>query len=204
MIILGLTGSIGMGKTTTADMFAQAGAAVFDADAMVHTLYAPGGAAVGPVGEAFPGVVLDGAVDRARLSAVLQAEPQAFKRLEAIVHPLVASHRAGALEQARGQGTRVAVLEVPLLFETGFDRMVEAVVVVSAPASVQMARVMSRSSMDQAKFDLLVSRQLPDADKRARADFVIDTGRGLDAARAQVDQVLATVLDPDWKPHRTS
>ncbi len=204
MIVLGLTGSIGMGKTTTADMFAQAGAAVFDADAMVHTLYAPGGAAVGPVGESFPGVVIDGAVDRARLSAALQADPQAFKRLEAIVHPLVASHRAEALEHARGQGTRVAVLEVPLLFETGFDRVVEAVVVVSAPPSVQMERVMARPGMDAAKFELLVSRQTPDADKRARADFVIDTGRGLDIARAQVDQLLAAVLDPSWRPARSS
>jgi dephospho-CoA kinase len=204
VIVLGLTGSIGMGKTTTADMFAQAGAAVFDADAMVHTLYAPGGAAVGPVGESFPGVVIDGAVDRARLSAALQADPQAFKRLEAIVHPLVASHRAEALEHARGQGTRVAVLEVPLLFETGFDRVVEAVVVVSAPPSVQMERVMARPGMDAAKFELLVSRQTPDADKRARADFVIDTGRGLDIARAQVDQLLAAVLDPSWRPARSS
>jgi len=202
VIILGLTGSIGMGKTTTADMFAKAGAAVFDADAMVHTLYGPGGAAVDPVGKAFPRVVVDGAVDRARLSAALQADPQAFKRLEAIVHPLVASHRAAALDRARGQGTRVAVLEVPLLFETGFDRAVEAVVVVSAPPSVQMARVMSRPGMDQAKFDLLVSRQLPDADKRARADFVIDTGEGLEVARGQVERVLGFVLDPAWKPHR--
>lgn len=202
MIILGLTGSIGMGKTTTADMFAHAGAAVFDADAMVHALYASSGAAVGPVGEAFPGVVVDGAVDRGRLSGALQAEPQAFERLEAIVHPLVASYRAEALDQARGQGARVAVLEVPLLFETGFDHAVEAVVVVSAPPEVQMARVMARAGMNAAKFELLVSRQLPDAHKRARADFVIDTSRGLDKARVQVEQVLATVLDPRWKPHR--
>jgi dephospho-CoA kinase len=202
VILLGLTGSIGMGKTTTAEMFSAAGAAVFDADAMVHALYAPGGAAVAPVGQAFPDVIVDGAVDRARLSAVLQADPQAFRRLEAIVHPLVASHRAEALDQARGQGSRVAVLEVPLLFETGAHRTVDAVVVVSAPPPVQMARVMARPGMDQAKFDLLVSRQLPDADKRARADFVIDTGRGLDLARSQVGQVLAAVLDPGWKPHR--
>ncbi len=199
MIVLGLTGSIGMGKTTTAEMFAKAGAAVFDADAMVHALYAAGGAAVGPVGDAFGDVVVHGAVDRARLSEVLKADPGAFKRLEAIVHPLVASHRAQVLAQARKEGFSVAVLEVPLLFETGGDHLVDAVVVVSAPEPVQIHRVMTRPGMDMDKLHLLASRQLPDADKRARADFVIDTGHGLEVARSQVDQVLAAVLDPGWR-----
>jgi dephospho-CoA kinase len=199
MIVLGLTGSIGMGKTTTAEMFAEAGAAVFDADAMVHALYARGGAAVGPVGDAFDDVVVGGAVDRAKLSEALKANPGAFKRLEAIVHPLVASHRVQVLAQAREKGFRAAVLEVPLLFETGGDHLVDAVVVVSAPEPVQIQRVLSRPGMDMDKFRLLASRQLPDADKRARADFVIDTGHGLEVARSQVDQVLAAVLDPGWR-----
>ncbi len=203
MIVLGLTGSIGMGKTTTAEMFAKAGAAVFDADAMVHALYAEGGAAVGPVADAFADVVVHGAVDRARLSEVLKADPEAFKRLEAIVHPLVAGQRAQLLNQAREAGAAVAVLEAPLLFETGGDHLVDAVVVVSAPEAVQTQRVLSRPGMDMDKLHLLTSRQLPDPDKRARADFIIDTGRGLEFARAQVEQVLAAVRDPSWRPRNS-
>ena len=147
MIILGLTGSIGMGKSTTGRMFADEGALVWDADAAVHRLYAHGGAAVGPLGEAFTGVVVDGAVDRARLAEALGRDETAFRRLEAIVHPLVAQDRAEDLATARAEGVRLAVLDIPLLFETGGDAFVDAVVVVTADPEVQAARVLARSGM---------------------------------------------------------
>jgi dephospho-CoA kinase len=190
VIVLGLTGSIGMGKSTTADLFRQAGAAVYDADAEVAAAYAPGGEAVGPIAQAFPGAVIDGAVDRARLSALLVERPEGFAALEAIVHPLVAARRAAFLDQARAQGVSVAVLDVPLLFETGAHAEVDAVAVVSAPADLQRRRILARPGMTAAKLDLILARQTPDAEKRARADFVIDTSRGLDHARAQVRAVL--------------
>ncbi|WP_292032087.1 MULTISPECIES: dephospho-CoA kinase [unclassified Brevundimonas] len=203
MIILGLTGSIGMGKSTTGRMFADEGALVWDADAAVHRLYARGGAAVEPLGEAFPGVVTDGAVDRARLAEVLGRDEGAFKRLEAIVHPLVAQDRARDLAAARAEGVRLAVLDIPLLFETGGEAFVDAVVVVTADPEVQAARVLARPGMTRERFEAILVRQTPDAEKRRRADFLVDTGRGLDAARDQVRQIVGTVLDPSWTPpHR--
>ncbi|MBO9710073.1 MAG: dephospho-CoA kinase [Caulobacter sp.] len=190
MIILGLTGSIGMGKSTTAQMFIDEGVPVYDSDAAVHALYAVGGAAVEPVEAAFPGVVVDGAVDRARLSGHVVGKPEALKRLEAIVHPLVGADRAGFFEKAAEAGADIVVLDVPLLYETGGDRKVDKVVVVSAPADVQRQRVLARPGMDEAKFEAILARQTPDAEKRDRADFVIDTGQGLDHARQQVRDVL--------------
>lgn len=198
MILLGLTGSIGMGKSTTTAMFADLGAVVWNADDAVHRLYAPGGAAVGPVSEAFPGVVVDGAVDRTRLAEALGKDDTAFRRLEAIVHPLVAQGRAADLEAARTAGVRLAVLDIPLLFETGGDRAVDAVVVVTADPAIQAERVLARPGMTRERFDAILARQMPDAEKRARADFVIDTGRGLEAARAEVEAIVAAVLDPSW------
>ncbi len=198
MILLGLTGSIGMGKSTTTAMFADLGAVVWNADDAVHRLYAPGGAAVEPVGAAFPGVVVDGAVDRVRLAEALGRDETAFRRLEAIVHPLVAQGRAGDLAAARVMGVRLAVLDIPLLFETGGDAHVDAVVVVTADPEVQAERVLARPGMTRDRFEAVLARQLPDAEKRARADFVIDTGHGLEPARAEVAAVVQTVLDPAW------
>lgn len=202
MILLGLTGSIGMGKSTTARMFADEGALVWDADAAVHRLYARGGAAVEPLGEAFPGVVVDGAVDRTRLAERLDRDEAAFKRLEAIVHPLAAQDRADDLAAARARGVRLAVLDIPLLFETGGDAFVDAVVVVTADPEVQAARVLDRPGMTRDRFEAILARQMPDAEKRRRADFLVDTGRGLDAARDQVREIVGTVLDPSWTPPR--
>ena len=202
MIRLGLTGSIGMGKSTTARMFAEAGAWVHDSDAAVHRLYGQGGAAVGPIDQAFPGAIRDGAVDRQALGAQVADDPEALRRLEAVVHPLVAADRDAFLARAEAEGAKVAVLDVPLLFEVGQDALVDAVVVVSAPESVQLQRVLSRPGMTPERLEALLARQLPDADKRARADFVVDTGQGLEAARAQVRQILATVQDPAWRPRR--
>lgn len=190
MLILGLTGSIGMGKSTTAAMFEAEGVPVYDSDAAVHALYAAGGAAVAPVEAAFPGVVVDGAIDRARLSAKVVGDPEALAKLEAIVHPLVGAHRIGFFEKAQAEGRDIVVLDVPLLFETGGQRSVDKVVVVSAPPEVQRARVLARPEMTPEKFDAILARQLPDAEKRARADFVIDTGQGVEHARAQVRDLL--------------
>lgn len=202
MIVLGLTGSIGMGKTTTARMFADEGALVWNADKAVHQLYGPGGAAVGPVGEAFPGVVAEGAVDRARLAAALGRDEAAFRRLEAIVHPLVVKGRLDDLAAAERRGVRLAVLDIPLLFETGGEAAVDAVVVVSADPEVQAARVLARPGMTRERLEAILARQLPDAEKRRRADFVVDTGRGLEAARAQVREIVGTVLSPGWTSPR--
>jgi len=198
MILLGLTGSIGMGKSTTTAMFADLGAVVWNADDAVHRLYAPGGAAVGPVGEAFPGVVVDDAVDRTRLAEALGKDDTAFRYLEAIVHPLVAQGRAADLEAARSAGSKLAVLDIPLLFETGGDSAVDAVVVVTADPAIQAERVLARLGMTRERFDAILARQMPDAEKRMRADFIIDTGRGLEAARIEVEAIVAAVLDPSW------
>ncbi|QSF54589.1 dephospho-CoA kinase [Brevundimonas fontaquae] len=202
MILLGLTGSIGMGKSTTTAMFADLGAVVWNADDAVHRLYAPGGAAVGPVGEAFPGVLVDGAVDRTRLAEALGKDDTAFRRLEAIVHPLVAQGRAADLEAARTAGVKLGVLDIPLLFETGGDKGVDAVVVVTADPAIQAERVLARLGMTRERFDAILARQMPDAEKRARADFIIDTGRGLEAARAEVEAIVGAVLAPSWISHR--
>ena len=190
MIVLGLTGSIGMGKSTTAAMFEAEGVPVYDSDAAVHALYAAGGAAVAPVEAAFPGVVTDGAIDRAKLSARVVGDPEALAKLEAIVHPLVGAHRIGFFDKARAEGHEIVVLDVPLLFETGGQKSVDKVVVVSAPPEVQRARVLARPEMTPEKFEAILARQLPDAEKRARADFVIDTGQGVEHAREQVRDLL--------------
>lgn len=196
MIVLGLTGSIGMGKSTTAQMFAAEGVPVYDADAAVHTLYAKGGAAVALVEAAFPGVLVDGAIDRARLSQRVVGKPEALKTLEAIVHPLVGADRSGFFAAAAERGADIVVLDIPLLYETGGDRKVDKVVVVSAPAEVQRQRVLARPGMDEAKFQAILARQTPDAEKRGRADFVIDTGQGLDHARQQVRDLLTRLRAP--------
>jgi dephospho-CoA kinase len=190
MITVGLTGSIGMGKSTTAAMFAAEGVPVYDADAEVHALYARGGAAVEPLEAAFPGVVVDGAVDRAKLSHYVVGKPDELKKLEAIVHPLVGESRIGFFQEAVAEGADIVILDIPLLFETGGEKRMDAVVVVSAPADLQRQRVMARPGMDEAKLDAILARQMADAEKRARAHFVIDTGQGLDHARAQVRDVL--------------
>ena len=199
MILLGLTGSIGMGKSTTTAMFAEHGAVIWNADDAVHALYAKGGAAVEPIGQVFSGVVVDGAVDRTRLAEALGRDDTAFKRLEAIVHPLVAAGRLVDLDAARAAGVKLAVLDIPLLFETGGDRAVDAVVVVTADAETQRRRVLARPGMTIERFEAILARQMPDAEKRRRADFVIDTGRGLDAARARVAEIVGMVLAPSWK-----
>jgi dephospho-CoA kinase len=190
MLILGLTGSIGMGKSTTSKMFQAEDVPVYDSDAAVHALYAAGGAAVEPVETAFPGVVVNGAIDRAKLSARVVGDPEALAKLEAIVHPLVGAHRIGFFEKAEAEGHDIVVLDVPLLFETGGEKRVDKVVVVSAPAEVQRERVLARPEMTPEKFEAILARQTPDAEKRARADFVIDTGQGLDHARRQVRDLL--------------
>ncbi|MBI3437973.1 MAG: dephospho-CoA kinase [Proteobacteria bacterium] len=190
MIVIGLTGSIGMGKSTVAQMFAEEGAPAFDSDDAVHALYARDGAAVVPVERAFPGVTKDGAIDRVALTARVVDNPEAIKRLEAIVHPLVHQAQITFLERHARAGVKTAVLDIPLLFESGGAERVNKVVVVSAPADVQKARVMARPGMTEDKYAYLLSRQMPDAEKRARADFVIDTSGDLDATRTQVRAVL--------------
>lgn len=203
MIVIGLTGSIGMGKTVTAGLFRDEGCPVWDADQAVHRLYGPGGAAVAPIEAAFPGVTADAAVDRRRLAEQLQTDAEAFARLEAIVHPLVSADRAAFLRTAHEAGARAVVLDVPLLFETGRAAEADAVVVASAPPEVQRARVLSRPGMTAARFEALNARQTPDAEKRARADFVIDTSRGIEAARREVRYVLARVTAPGWRSRRS-
>lgn len=202
MIVLGLTGSIGMGKSTTAGMFAVAGALVWNADEAVHALYAPGGAAVAPVGEAFPGVVVDRGIDRTRLAEALGRDPAGYARLEAIVHPLVLAGRLEALAAAEARGVKLAVLDIPLLYETGGDAAVDAVVVVTADADIQRRRVLDRPGMTPERLDAILARQLPDAEKRRRADFIVDTGQGMAPARARVAEIVGTVLDPHWMPPR--
>ena len=191
MKVIGLTGSIGMGKSTTAAMFREAGIPVYDADAAVHDLYDEGGAAVGPVGEAFPGVVKDGRVDREELRQRVLGKPEELKRLNAIVHPLVGQDRVGFFEAAQDSGADMVVLDVPLLFETGGHANVHAVVVVSAPPEMQRERVLARPGMTPDRLDAILAQQLADAEKRARAHYVVDTGRGLDAAREQVTAIIA-------------
>jgi dephospho-CoA kinase len=190
MIVIGLTGSIGMGKSTVAAMFAEEGAPSFDSDAAVHALYAPGGAAVAPVEAAFPGVTRDGGIDRTALSARVVGNAEAIKQLEAIVHPLVRQAQADFLQSNRDAGTEVVVLDVPLLFESGKSDLFDKIVVVSAPPEVQRTRVLSRPGMTEEKFEALLARQTPDAEKRARADFVIDTSGSFGDTRAQVRAVL--------------
>lgn len=185
---LGLTGSIGMGKSTTAGLFRELGVPVHDADAAVHEIY--GAEGVAPVEAAFPGVAVEGRIDRGLLGARVLGDDTAMKRLETIVHPLVRAREAAFLEQARRDGAPIAVLDIPLLYETGAESRVDAVVVVSAPESVQRERVLARLGMTEEKFAAILSRQVPDSEKRRRADHIIDTSRGLDVARAQVAALL--------------
>lgn len=189
MIVLGLTGSIGMGKSTAAAMFADEGVPVHDADAAVHRLYA--GRAAPLIESAFPGTVIDGTVDRAALAPVVLNDAAAMKRLEAIVHPLVRAEEQAFLDAARKSGAPLALLDIPLLYETGAETRCDKVVVVSAPAEIQRERVLRRPGMSEEKFAAILAKQLPDAEKRARADFVIDTGGGLDDTRAQIAAVVA-------------
>jgi dephospho-CoA kinase len=188
MVILGLTGSIGMGKSTTAEMFRRLGVPVHDADASVHALYQ--GRAAPQVEAAFPGVVVNGAVDRQRLSARLAGKPEALKTLEAIVHPLVRAEEEAFLAKARLQGAPLVVLDIPLLLETGGAARVDAVLVVTAPPEVQRARVMARPGMTADKFENLLARQMPDAEKRRLAHFTVDTSRGLAHAEAAVRDII--------------
>ena len=186
MIVLGLTGSIGMGKSTTAGMFRDLGVPVWDADAAVHRLYASGGAAVAPLARAVPEAVSEGGVDRAVLRA-RATDPRTLARIEAIVHPLVAGDRSAFL--AAHADAPLVVLDVPLLLETGADREVDRVVVVTAPADVQRARVLARGTMTEAQLDAILARQMPDADKRARADYIVETVT-MEAARAAVEAIV--------------
>ncbi len=192
MFVLGLTGSIAMGKTTTAKLFAEAGVPVHDADAAVHRLYE--GEAVAAIEAEFPGTTKDGKVDRAALSERVLSTPGALQRLESIVHPLVRQSEEHFLESAEKSGAKVVVLDIPLLFETGADRRVDAVVVVTAPAELQRARALERG-VSPAQLEALLARQMPDAEKRKRADFVVDTSRGIESARAQVRDILAAVAN---------
>jgi dephospho-CoA kinase len=193
MLLVGLTGSIGMGKSETARMFARLGVAVYDADAAVHALYAKGGAAVAPIAAAFTGVDVDGAIDRAKLSARVLNNPAEMKRLEAIIHPLVGQAQMDFLLAADAAGAGMVVLDIPLLFETGGQSRVDTVIVVSAPADLQRARVLQRPGMTVEKFEAILAKQTPDAEKRAKADFVIETGLGLDHAFAQTSAIVAAL-----------
>jgi dephospho-CoA kinase len=189
--VLCLTGSLGMGKSATAKMFAEAGVPVHDADAVVHELYA--GEAVPLIEAAFPGSTVSGAVDRAKLAAMVINDKTALQRLEAIVHPLVGAARRKFLDAAEANNTPVVVLDIPLLFEIGGESRCSAIVVVSAPAEVQRTRAFERPGMTEEKFAALVAKQVPDAEKRRRADFIVDTSKGFDHARAQVRDILNTV-----------
>lgn len=199
MIILGLTGSIGMGKSATAAMFAEAGIPVYDADAAVHSIYTRGGLAVEPLGERFPGVIVDGAVSRQHLRDIVMEDPDAMKDLESIVHPLVGETQARFRQQAIHSGAAFAVLDVPLLYETGSDTRCDYVAVVTAPPEVQRARVMAREEMTGSDFEKIVAKQMPDSEKRARADFVISTAFGFDFTRTHVHAImdLLTRMDRD-------
>ncbi|MFU0505103.1 dephospho-CoA kinase [Pseudaminobacter sp. NGMCC 1.201702] len=195
MIVLGLTGSIGMGKSTTARMFADAGVPVHDSDETVHRLYA--GKAAPLVEQAFPGTVQDGVVDRALLARHVLGNPEALKKLEAIVHPLVRADADAFLERHRAAQTPIVVLDIPLLFETGGRERVDRIVVVSAPAEIQRDRVLARPGMTEEKFASILARQVPDADKRRQADFIVDTGQGFEAARRSVENIIATLTEED-------
>src|SRR5256714_1104244 len=192
MLILGLTGSIGMGKSTTAKLFAEAGVPVYDADAEVHKLYE--GEAAPAIEAAFPGTTSDGKVDRKKLSARVVHDPAAIKQLEQIVHPMLGASRQKFFDDAERSGVPVVVVDVPLLYETGGEKRVDAVVVVTTSPEQQRERVLSRGTMDAERLDSILARQMPDAEKRKRADFVVDTSHGLDPVRAQIKDILAKVV----------
>ncbi len=188
MRVLGLTGSIGMGKSTTAKLFAEAGVPVYDADATVHMIYE--GEAAPAIEAAFPGTTVDGKVDRTRLSAQVMHDPAAIRRLEQVVHPMLRDYHRKFLEDAERSGAAVAVVDVPLLFETGGEKRVDAVVVVTTDPETQRQRIMSRGNMTDEKLDAILARQLPDSEKRKRADFLVDTSHGLDPVRIQIREIL--------------
>jgi dephospho-CoA kinase len=192
MMILGLTGSIGMGKSTTAKLFAEAGVPVYDADATVHRVYE--GEAVPAIEAAFPGTTSDGKVDRAKLSAKVVHDPAAIQRLEQIVHPMLRSYHQKFLQDAEQAGAPVVVMDVPLLFETGGEKRVDAVVVVTTAPEVQRERILARGTMTAEMLDAILARQTPDAEKRRRADFVVDTSHGLDPVRVRIRDILAEVV----------
>ena len=192
MLILGLTGSMGMGKSTTAKLFAEAGVPVYDADAAVHKIYE--GEAAPAIEAAFPGTTIDGKVDRVKLSSRVLHNPAAIKQLEQIVHPMLGASRQKFLADAERSGAPVAVVDVPLLFETGGEKRVDAVVVVTTTPEVQRERILARDNMSSEKLDAILARQLPDAEKRKRADFVVDTSHGLDPVRARIRDILAEVV----------
>lgn len=192
MRILGLTGSIGMGKSTTAKLFAEAGVPVYDADAAVHQLYE--GEAAPAIEAAFPGTTANGKVDRSKLSARVVHDPAAIKQLEQIVHPMLGASRQKFFADAEAAKAPVVVLDIPLLFETGGEKRVDAVVVVSTSPEIQRERVLARGTMDEAKLDAIIAKQTPDAEKRKRADFVVDTSHGLEPVRAQITHILAEVV----------
>jgi dephospho-CoA kinase len=192
MKIVGLTGSIGMGKSTTAKLFAEAGVPVYDADATVHRIYQ--GEAVSAIEAAFPGTTSDGKVDRAKLSAKVVRDPAAIQRLEQIVHPMLRSYHQKFLDDAEQAGAPVVVMDVPLLFETGGEKRVDAVVVVTTAPEVQRERILARGTMTAEALDAIMARQLPDAEKRQRADFVVDTSHGLDPVRGRIRDILAEVV----------
>jgi dephospho-CoA kinase len=188
MLILGLTGSIGMGKSTTAKLFSEAGVPVYDADATVHLIYE--GEAAPAIEAAFPGTVVNGKVDRTLLSPKVVHDAEAMKRLESIVHPMLRAHHQKFLDDAERSGAPVAVVDIPLLYETGGEKRVDAVVVVTTAPDVQRERILARDGMTPEKLDAILARQLPDAEKRKRADFVVDTSNGLDPVREQIREIL--------------
>jgi dephospho-CoA kinase len=191
MRILGLTGSMGMGKSTTAKLFTEAGVPVYDADAAVHKIYE--GEAAPAIEAAFPGTTVDGRVDRAKLSAKVVHDQAAIKQLEQIVHPMLGASRKKFLEEAEASGAPVVVMDIPLLYETGGEKRVDAVVVVSTDAATQRERILARGTMTNEALDAILARQLPDAEKRKRADFVVDTSHGLDPVRTAIRDILAEV-----------
>lgn len=191
MLIVGLTGSIGMGKSTTAKLFIEAGVPVYDADAAVHQLYE--GEAAPAIEAAFPGTTANGKVDRAKLSARVVQDPVAIKQLEQIVHPMLGASRQKFFADAEAAGAPIVVLDIPLLFETGGEKRVDAVVVVTTSAELQRERVLARGTMDAAKLDAIIAKQMPDAEKRKRADFIVDTSHGLDPVRARIRDILDEV-----------
>lgn len=206
VFILGLTGSIGMGKTEAAKVFCRCGVSVYDSDAEVHRLFAPGGAAVAPVAQAFPGVARDGRIDRDKLGARVFGDAAALGRLEALVHPLVRARQTAFLKRAAARREPLVVLDIPLLFETGADRLCDAVAVVSAPAFVQRHRVLARPGMTPSKLDRILARQMPDREKRRRADFIIETGIGKAHSVSRIRDIVDILKSRDgriWPAGRT-
>lgn len=193
MIVLGLTGSIGMGKTTTAAMFAELGVPVWEADAAVHRLYGLGGEGSRAIADLVPEAASETGTDRTILRAAIMADPDLLPRIEAAIHPLVAADRAQFLASARADGADLALCDIPLLFEAGADRLVDKILVVTAPSDTQRERVLARPGMTEEAFQALLAKQLPDAEKRARADFIIDTGQGLEPVQKQVAEIVAAL-----------